>query len=627
MGGDTIEISFDMKGSAMDGGVIFPELISEGAGGATVSNLLDTIAVPTADWTTYSYSVDAAADVSGGISFQIAIVCGGAPACSNDVYIDNVSVKIKDEGGGGGGGEAPIVAAPMPMQDEGDVISLFSDSYMNAVVDTWRTDWSAATLTDVTIDGNAMKLYTDLDFVGIEMVSSPQNLEGMTHMHLDVWTPDADSLLVKLVDFGGDGAGGGNDTEGAVTFNAGTTPALVTQTWIGLDIELADFESAGLGSLADVSQIILAATPAGTSTLYVTNVYFYNDGAGGGGGGGAPEVAAPAPTQDAADVISMFSDAYDDEPVDTWRTDWSAATLADIEVAGNATKEYTNLDFVGIEMVSAPLDISGMTHMHIDVWTPNADSFLLKLVDFGGDGAGGGNDTEGPITFNAGSTPPLTKGGWVSLDILLTDMQSAGLGALTDINQLIFAATPAGSATVYVDNVYFYNEEGGGGGGGGDGELLANGDFEAGDLSGWLTIENGGMLIADSTENTTVMGGWSVHAIAGPGNNPVIKQERLAAGTVVPGDIVDIAFNMKGSALAGGVIFPELISEGANGAAVGQLLDTIAVPTAGWTTYVYSPVAGADVTDGITFQIAVVCGADAACSNDVYIDDVSMIIR
>ena len=93
-GGQTITLSFDMQGSAADGGVIFPELISEGAGGATVSNLLETIAAPTAGWTSYSYTPAVAADVSEGITFQIAVVCGGVATCSADVFIDNVSVVV-----------------------------------------------------------------------------------------------------------------------------------------------------------------------------------------------------------------------------------------------------------------------------------------------------------------------------------------------------------------------------------------------------------------------------------------------------------------------------------------------------------------------------------------------------
>ena len=92
----------------------------------------------------------------------------------------------------------------------------------------------------------------------------------------------------------------------------------------------------------------------------------------------------------------------------------------------------------------------------------------------------------------------------------------------------------------------------------------------------------------------------------------------------MPGGTVNISFDMKGLAAAGGIVFPELISEGAGGAAVGNLLDTIAAPTAGWTTYNYSPAAGADVTGGVTFQLAIVCGADAACSNDVFIDNVTV---
>jgi len=88
------EMRFEVFGAA-DGGVIFPEFISEGAGGATQSQLLQTIASPTAGWTTYSYSPTAAADVSGGITFQIAVVCGGAPTCNANVFIDNVSMTIR----------------------------------------------------------------------------------------------------------------------------------------------------------------------------------------------------------------------------------------------------------------------------------------------------------------------------------------------------------------------------------------------------------------------------------------------------------------------------------------------------------------------------------------------------
>ncbi len=172
----------------------------------------------------------------------------------------------------------------------------------------------------------------------------------------------------------------------------------------------------------------------------------------------SPQQAAPAPTQDPADVISLYSDAYANVAIDAWPTGWSGVgAVADITVDGELAKEHANVDFVGVEFVSAPLDVSGMTHFHIDVWTPDATSFLIKFVDFGGDGFGGGNDTEGPLTFDANTTPALTTGQWVSLDIPLADMQAAGLASLADLNQMVFSATTPGEVTVFVDNLYFYD--------------------------------------------------------------------------------------------------------------------------------------------------------------------------
>ncbi|PTM18805.1 MAG: hypothetical protein DA446_08820, partial [Bacteroidetes bacterium] len=69
----------------------------------------------------------------------------------------------------------------------------------------------------------------------------------------------------------------------------------------------------------------------------------------------APEVAASAPTEDAADVVSLFSDAYTNVAVNTWRTDWSSAVYEEVEIDGNPTKRYTNLSFVGVETTGANL--------------------------------------------------------------------------------------------------------------------------------------------------------------------------------------------------------------------------------------------------------------------------------
>ena len=129
-----------------------------------------------------------------------------------------------------------------------------------------------------------------------------------------------------------------------------------------------------------------------------------------------------------------------------------------------------------------------------------------------------------------------------------------------------------------------------------------------------------------NTENNTMGGTWSINAVAGTGNNPVIKQERRAAGLVMPNQMVSLSFDMKGSTADGGVINVELINEDSGGA-VGVPLETIVSPTADWTTYSYMPMVGAAVDEGITFQIAVVCGGAATCSADVFIDNISIVVN
>ncbi len=360
----------------------------------------------------------------------------GGRTQDNIVYFDNISFSPSS-----GGPTEPMTAAPTPTQDPADVISLFSDAYSNVTVDTWQTPWSAAVLEDIAIQGNPTKKYTALDFVGIETVANQLDITGTSYIHLDVWSPNFTSFGVKLVDFGADGAfDGGDDTEHQVNFSA-----LPQNEWVSLDIPLSDF--AGLSTQEHIAQLILVGQPSGVTTVYLDNVFFY---LGDTIGPQEPMTAAPTPTQDPADVISLFSDAYSNVTVDTWQTTWSAAVLEDIAIQGNPTKKYTALDFVGIETVANQLDITGTSYIHLDVWSPNFTSFGVKLVDFGADGAfDGGDDTEHQVNFSA-----LPQNEWVSLDIPLSDF--AGLSTQEHIAQLILVGQPSGVTTVYLDNVFFY---------------------------------------------------------------------------------------------------------------------------------------------------------------------------
>lgn len=165
-----------------------------------------------------------------------------------------------------------------------------------------------------------------------------------------------------------------------------------------------------------------------------------------------PASAAPNPTHPEADVISLFSDVYADVPVDTWNTVWSNALFLEDDIDGNPVKRYRKLDFNGVETVNNQIDITGMTHLSLDVWTSNATTFRVKLVDFGGDGvfSPDADDTEGEIAFE---NLPLNE--WVTLEIPINDF--AGLEGKQNIAQLIFSAIPVFDSEVFIDNVFFAN--------------------------------------------------------------------------------------------------------------------------------------------------------------------------
>jgi hypothetical protein len=411
-------------------------------------------------WETITYNLSA--DYSGLFDRVVFIMDFGVV---NDAqvnhYIDNIRVSEPvDEGTGGGGGgtgsEAPTEGPAAPSTDAANVISLFSDSYDDVAVDTWQTEWSnVGAYEEVDLNGNMAKKYTDLGYAGIETVQTQVNASEMTHLNMDVWSANVTAFKIKLVDFGATGGysgeggdGQGDDTEHEVT----TAPA--QGEWVTLSIPLSDFT--GLTAKSNIAQMIISGEPYEELDIYIDNVYFSNNG--GSTGNDAPTEGPAAPSPAAADVISLFSDSYDDVTVDTWLTEWSndgqgvTAELAEIDLNGNNVKKYSKFGFVGIETSSAPVDASSMTHFNFDYWTSNATVMKIKLVDWGADkGYDGGDDSEHEIALST-----VTQGEWVSVSIPLSDF--SGMTATEAIAQYILVAEPWLESTVYIDNVFFSKE-------------------------------------------------------------------------------------------------------------------------------------------------------------------------
>ena len=400
-----------------------------------------TPSLSTGAWNSLDIPLSAFTGLTGRGHIAQMIIAGASPT----IYLDNVyfyKVPVPT---------SPPVAAPTPTAPAGNVISLYSNAYPNRQVNTWSADWDQADVEDLQVAGNDTKKYSNVVFAGIEFTSAPIDASAMTNFHMSVWTPDATALpksfRIKLVDFGANGTfDGGDDSEHEYTVNASSTPPLVTGSWVSINIPMSDFT--GLTARAHLAQMILVGD---LGTFFLDNVYFSTSAT-----LTAPVSPAPAPTFAAGDVISLFSNAYPNRTIDTWSAGWDQADVADVQVAGNDVKKYTNVVFAGIEFTSQTINATAMTHFTLDLWTPDPTdapkNFRIKLVDFGANGAFGGNDdAEHELTLSRASTPPLTTGNWVRFDIPLTAF--TGLTTRGHLAQMILVGD---LPTFFVDNVLLH---------------------------------------------------------------------------------------------------------------------------------------------------------------------------
>ncbi len=392
--------------------------------------------------------------LSGRTNLAQLVLSGDLP----NVFVDNIYFYDDGTGGGntgGGGGNEPTTAAPTPSVPAADVISIYSDAYTDEPIDFINGFWTGSTTlsSEIEVQGDTIIQYTQLNYVGIEFQNPTIDVSEMNRFHVDIWTPDPTDagqvFKVLLRDFGPNGVfdENGDDTFHELSF---ISPSIQTGSWVSLDLPLSDF--IGLTNRANMAQIVFSGD---LSNVFVDNIYFYK-GEGGGSGVDPPSTAAPAPTRPAANVTSIYSDAYTDEPIDFINGFWQGSTTlsSEIAVAGDSMIQYTQLNFVGIEFTNPTIDVTARTHIHLDIWTPNPTAtadFKVLLRDFGPNRVfdENGDDTFHELTF---TSPTLQTGSWVSLDIPLADF--TGLTNRANLAQIVLSG---GVPTVFVDNIYFYN--------------------------------------------------------------------------------------------------------------------------------------------------------------------------
>ena len=154
-----------------------------------------------------------------------------------------------------------------------------------------------------------------------------------------------------------------------------------------------------------------------------------------------PETCAPVPTQLAADVLSVFSNAYANNIVTNTDPNWWQATDASvIQIGPNSDcdiLQYLGLNYQGMDYTNS--DVTGMDFVHLDYFTFDSTDIRFFLI---GDGE---ND------YNIGTELGITTGQWVSVDIPLTHYTSVNLA---NVNQF----KTEGNGNVFLDNLYFYKE-------------------------------------------------------------------------------------------------------------------------------------------------------------------------
>lgn len=229
---------------------------------------------------------------------------------------------------------------------------------------------------------------------------------------------------------------------------SGDVTVLTTPSYFSFessDNSVATVNEAGVVSVLDIGNATISATIAnveasGSLMLDVT---------------GAFDFAPTPPSRESGDVISVFSNAYNNVPVDYYNGFFAPFQTTQggappLDVNGDDIINYTDLNFVGIgTFVDAPsIDASNMTHLHIDIKVNEAidpsDYINIQLLN-----SVGNNEISGTVGFPAAT---FTQDQWVGLDIPLADF---GLADRSQIG-LLFFISDVTISDIFVDNIYYY---------------------------------------------------------------------------------------------------------------------------------------------------------------------------
>lgn len=154
----------------------------------------------------------------------------------------------------------PTEAAPTPpARPAADVISIFSGAYADLAGTDFNPNWGQSTqVSEVEIAGNPTKRYGNFNYQGMQF-ATPIDASQMSRLHIDVWTPNCDTLKIFPIVPG--------QPEQAVKI------APAANGWVSTDINLALYTI----PLNNIIQFKMESIPFGGPTIYWDNLYFHKN--------------------------------------------------------------------------------------------------------------------------------------------------------------------------------------------------------------------------------------------------------------------------------------------------------------------------------------------------------------
>ena len=366
------------------------------------------------------------------------------------LYIDNLYVyreEITDPNPSDP--DAPKNLPAAPTHEASKVLSLYSDFYApDAVGISSFTDINGTKIagSETTILGEKM-IYMDKVLNAWSFVNFDKSvdIDGYDALYADIFVVGEEFPLKVMF-------------KGSDNVNTYNFEVLTLQTgWNKVEIKLDDYRTPAEGKVApnfkDVVKIGFMNSKGYVRSIYVHNLYVAN-------GKGAqpidpnlPTVAAPVPDRKAEDVVSLFSDTYENVTTLTQSNPGSPAATMDVvtQVEGDNLLRFSSLNWTLIK-IDPVIDLSDMDYLHYDVWVPSGTPRLIYGLS---DGTAEGRVPEYKIE---------KSGTWVSVDVPLNAFKDTQdqekQGPLTGLKQLrIFSASGYAVDRLYYDNIYAFKGE------------------------------------------------------------------------------------------------------------------------------------------------------------------------